>query len=233
MTQLNSIERHQLARIAGVALLLTIVIGIAASIFISKGIDINLSADIEATAQNMLAAESRLMAKAYLGVLMFCLEAAFCVALYLLLRREGPFLAGWSLFASLAAAVLVLLGAVAAANASQLAGNAAFSTLASDSQRLLLAGLQATNDYTSFHLSIILSSLAKAGFFYLFFKSRLIPLLISGWGIFASLFVATTIVARDFVPALGHMAVTMSFMLSNLLALAALSLYLILKGVRA
>jgi hypothetical protein len=72
-----------------------------------------------------------------------------------------------------------------------------------------------------------------AGFFWLFFKSRQIPAVIAGWGVFASLFVAGSIVLRDFIPALGHSSVTMAFMLSNLVALFSTSIYLAARGVRS
>lgn len=71
-----------------------------------------------------------------------------------------------------------------------------------------------------------------AAVFYLFLKSQLILKLISACGIFASLFVAIVIVARDFISVLGHNAVTGAFMISNLVAILALSLYLSINGIR-
>jgi len=117
-------------------------------------------------------------------------------------------------------------------NAALIASNDAFKGLADESGRLMLSGLQATSDYTSFHLSLVLSSAAMAGFFYLFLKSGFIPKLIAGWGVFASLFVVVTIVARDFIPVLGHNSITAAFMLCNLIAMVATGLYLGIKGVR-
>lgn len=221
-----------LARIVGLSFLGTLLIGIASSFIVVEGININLSADIIATAQNMLEAETDLRAKAYIAAGSFSLAVIFNAGLFLLLRRSGPLLAMWSLLISMAASVLSLMGAVFALNAAHIAGNQAYAEMASESQRLLLTGLQATSDYTSFHLGLVLSSLAMAGFFYLFWRSGMIPRLISGWGVFASLFVASMIVSRDFVPMLGHFYVTVSFMASNLIAMVAMSLYLCIKGVR-
>jgi len=228
----ENLNTQSVARCVGWALLATIVFGILAAIYLLQGIDINLSADVVATAENMLGAELRLKAKAYMGVFMFSLAALISVGLYLLLRKSGPLLAGWSLFVSLAAAVLILFGAVFSMNAAQIAGNVAYTTLTDEAGRLMLAGLQATSDYTSFHLGLILSSAANAGFFYLFLKSGLIPKIISGWGLFASLFVIVMIVARDFVPVLGHGGLTAAFMASNLIALITTGLYLGIRGVR-
>jgi hypothetical protein len=154
------------------------------------------------------------------------------VGLFLMLQSHGRLLASTSLVISLAAAVLSLLGAVFAMNVAELASAPAYASITDDAQRLMLAGMQATSDYTSFHLSLVISSVANAGFFYLFLRSGLIPVVIAAWGVFASLLVAVVIVARDFIPALGQPGITISFMVANLIALISLSLYLGIKGVR-
>ncbi len=232
MQTTRNLNMQAVARSVGWSMLASIVFGILAAMFIAKGIDINLSADVVATAENMLEAELRLKAKAYIGVFMFTLGALVSVGLYLLLRESGPFIAGWSLFVSIASAVIILLGSVFALNAAQIAGNSAYTTLTDEAGRHLLAGLQATSDYTSFHLGLILSTIANIGFFYLFLKSGLIPKIIGGWGLFASLFVVVIIVARDFIPVLGHGGLTAAFMVSNLIALVSTGLYLGIRGVR-
>ncbi len=229
---MTSHNPQSLARIIGLSFLGTLLIGIISAFIVGEGIDINLSADVVATAQNMLEAEADLRAKAYIALATFALGVVFNAGLFLLLRSSGPLLAIWSLVVGMAASLLSLMGAVFALNAAHIAGNAAYIELATDSQRLLLTGLQATSDYTSFHLGLVLSSIAMAGFFFLFWSSGLIPRVISGWGIFASLFVASMIVSRDFIPMLGHFYVTASFMASNLIALVATALYLCIKGVR-
>ncbi|MEM7662308.1 MAG: DUF4386 domain-containing protein [Pseudomonadota bacterium] len=228
----NTIDANVLARWVGLSFLGLIVLGILTTVFVADGIDINLSADPAATAENMLEAETRLRAKAYLSGLGFLLNVFFGLGLFFLLKRHGTVLAALCLVATVTAALLSLLGAVYGMNAAEIASRPAYQALATEDQRLLLAALQATSDYTAFHLGIVLSSLANAGFFYLFLKSNLIPRLISGWGIFASLFVASTVVLRDFIPALGSTSITMAFMLSNLIAMVSLGVYLSVWGVR-
>ena len=226
-------DAQKLARIVGAALLATLFIGIAGALTVAKGIDINLSADVRATAENMLEAESQLRAKAYLAALLFGIGILVSAGLFLLLRHAGPLLAWWSLLTGIGASFLSLLGAMFALNAAEIAGNEAFGVLANESQRLLLTGLQVTSDYTSFHLSLVISSVSMAGFFTLFLMSNRIPKIIAGWGVFASLFVAIAIVARDFIPLIGHNSITMAFMLSNLIALISTGLYLLIRGVRS
>ena len=232
MTELSPAKQQRLARLTGWTLIGTIILGILTSIFIAKGIDINLSADVVETSENMLAAESRLRAKAYIALLFFGLDIFVLTGLYFILKKDGPILSMWSFILGLGGAILTLLGAVYAMNAAHIGGNDAYQALASAEQRHLLAGLQATSDYTSFHLALLLSTSAKAGFFLIFLRSGMIPAFISGWGVFASVFVVTMIIARDFIPVLGNNYVTFAFMLSNLLAIVSLGLYLGIKGTR-
>lgn len=228
-----STETIQTARIAGVSLLASIIIGFIGTMTVSAGIDINLSADVEATARAMLAAETQLHAKAYVALLLIGLQLLFLFCAYRLLRDDSPVLAGWSVGMGAISLALSLFGVVAALNAAELASAAAYQTLASGEQRVLLAGLQATTDYTSFHLSLITSSVANAGIFALFLRAGGLPKIMAGGGVLASLFVVIALVGRDFIPVMGSNAVTMAFMASNLIALIAMGLYLSIRGVRS
>jgi hypothetical protein len=180
----------------------------------------------------MLDSETRLRALAYAGLLIFALDLFVSVGLFMLLRHMGVLMAAWSLMARVSAGMLSTLGTVFLMNSAEIASRPAYQVLADSADRILLNGLQATSSYTSFHLSIVLSSTSMAGFYWLFFKSGNIPRFIAGWGLFASLFVASAVVFRDFVPALGHTAITAAFMISNLIALLSTSIYLSIKGVR-
>ena len=100
-----------------------------------------------------------------------------------------------------------------------------------DQLRALLVGALA-GDYTSFHLGLVVNACAKAGFFALFVRTRRIAAPIAWWGLIASLYVAIAIVGRDFIAALGRDAVTVGFMVGNLVAHVALGLYLVTRGVR-
>lgn len=232
MTNYQIPDLQLLSRYVGWTLISTIIIGMVSALFVSSGININLSADVATTAENMLGAEQRLHAKAYVSLLLFFLEVFISVGLFLILRSSGLVIASWSLLLGVSAGLLSLLGAVNTLNVALIAKNVVFQSLVDEEQRLLLTSVQVISEYTSFHLAIVLSSLAKAGSFLLFFKSKVIPRLISGWGLFASLFVSITIIARDFIPTLGGSAFTSAFMLSNLIALVSLGIYLGVCGVR-
>lgn len=232
MQTIETMDIQALARRVGWAMLATIILGILTAMYVVTGIDINMSADVVTTAENMLQSELRLKAKAYIGLFSFALEALVSVGLYLLLRKFGPLLAGWSLFVSLTSSVFILLGSIFAMNAAQIAGNVAYTAVTDEAGRLMLTSLQATSDYTSFHLGLVLSSAGMAGFFYLFLTSGLIPKILGAWGVFASLFVVVMIVGRDFIPFLKSDSLTLVFMVSNLVALVSTGLYLGIRGVR-
>ena len=222
-----------IARTTGFALLALIAVGVASALLLSSGIDVNQTADFEQTAINMLDSELQLRGHAYLSVLLFAIEAVIAVGLFLLLLRHGPLLSGWSLFVSFAAATVSLLGVVSAMNAANIVGASEILDITTDDARLRLLWSEVASDYTSFHLGLLLSAVGKAGFYFLFLRSGLIPRPIAGWGLFASVFVGTILVSRDFVPALGADSITMAFIFSNLIAQLATGAYLAILGVRS
>lgn len=216
------------ARLTGGAILLTILLGILGSLTLKAGIDVNLNADFFASADAAQNAELRSRGAAYFGLFMFAMDMLVVTGFFLLLRQYGLVMAWWAFLISLGAFILSLLGTVSFMNLAIMSTETAFESTENNK----LAAAQTLTDYTSFHLGLILSSAAKIIFFVLFWRAAIIPKLISGWGVFASAFVVIVIVLRDFIPALGSDPVTAAFMLSNLTALIALGLYLIIKGVR-
>jgi len=188
MASIKTQSSRTLARQIGWAWLATIGIGILATMLLGNGIDINLSADVVAVSEAMLEAELRLRALAYIALVIFMLDAFVGIGLYHLLKESGHLLAGTSLVAKLFAAGLGLIGAMFTMNSAEIASHPAYQALADSSQRMLLNGIQATSNYTSFHLSLVLSSSALAGFYWLFLRSGRISRLIAGWGLLASVF---------------------------------------------
>lgn len=228
-TDINTLA---IARLTGLALLFLIAFGIVRSLTIASGIDINLSADFVATPTTMMDAEMSLRGMAYLSIVGFGLDVLVTLGLFLLLRSTSTILSLWCLCMGVTAALMTLLGGVFTMNAALLAGNEGLASLGDEAQLTLLTSLQAMTNYTAFHIGLIISSLSMAGYFWLFFKSRTIPSVLAGFGIYASLFVAIAIGLRDFQPFLASTAVTALFMICNLIALVALGLYLAIWRVR-
>ncbi|MEM9599884.1 MAG: DUF4386 domain-containing protein [Pseudomonadota bacterium] len=233
MTDSRAKRRHEdIARMTGLCLLAVIIIGIGSALTLASGIDINLSADFASTPAAMMEADSALRALAYLSIVGFALNSMVTIGLYRLTEKSGDLMPVWALIAGITAAILTLLGGVSTMTAALLSANEGFAALGDESQRLLLVSLQAATNYTAFHLGLILSSLSMAVYFWLFFQSRQIPSLLSGFGMTASLFVAIAIGLRDFIAFLASDAVTALFMVSNLLALVGLGIYLTVWRVR-
>ncbi|QYJ06292.1 DUF4386 family protein [Qipengyuania flava] len=215
------------SRWTGAALLAGVVLGIVNAVSVSPGIDINLSGDFRATAEAMLQSPDRLQARGWMLMAIFACQAASLSGFYLLTRNRSPLPAIWALLAGLVAAKFSLSASVNAFAAGKLASG----VLAPDSASAH-AVMETVANHSSFHLALVLSSLASAVFYGVFLRFRLLPPLLAGFGLFASLFVSATIVGRDFVAVLGHDAFTAAIMGANLIAIVATGLYLIVKGVR-
>jgi hypothetical protein len=217
------------ARLTGVGFLALIAVG-ALSVFIpGAALDVNLSGNVSGAAEAMLANEPAARLRAYLGLLTFAVDALVCAGLALLLFRAAPLIASWSLLVAFGAAVLGLFGPITALNVAEFASAG---DGAATGEFALSSRVQLTTEYTSFHLALVLSSVAKAGFFVAFIRGNLIPLWIASWGVFASVFVAAAIVGRDFIPALGADIITNAFLLCNLVAMVLVGGYLLLRGVK-
>lgn len=220
------------ARLTGAGLLVILALGVVNAMFVGADIDINLNADVSATAQNMLALEQAGRSRAYLSLLVFCVQCQIALGMFFILRKNVVQLASWALAVGLGAAVLGLTGAVSAMNGAEFASHPDWAGGSLQSSALSAAAISATSDYTSFHLALIAGSLSNAAFFWGFYLTRRLPRPIAGWGVFASMLVALVVVARDFFPALGHEAITAGFLGANFIALLASGLYLAIKGVR-
>lgn len=221
-------QTESVSRWTGAALLAGVALGIANAMVVSPGIDINLSGDFGATAQAMMESPERLKARGWWLAAIFACQIVSLAGFYLLTRKGFEFAALWALLAGLVAASFSLTAAVNAFAAAKLAQG-----ILSPEGALPHTVMEAVSNHSSFHLALVLSSLANTVFYALFLRSRRLPTPLAGFGLFASLFVATAIVGRDFLPALSDGAVTGAFMASNLIAIVATAGYLIVKGVRA
>lgn len=231
MNQESAPSYTHLARPTGIAILAVIALGVAGAMTVSGDININLNVDAGQIMDQMAAAGSRIHGKAWIAVGLALIDLLIAAGLFLLLREHGRLVALWSLVVAVAGAVFMLQGGLETLKIAVLLDSEGLSSAAPDALRSLQVGFL-TGDYAAFHLGLVVNAVAKAGFFFLLLRSRAIPALIAGWGLFASAFVAAAIVARDFIPALGHPTITMSFILSNLLAHLALGLYLAVRGGR-
>lgn len=224
---------HGVARATGAALLLIIVFGIIGSVFVADGININLNPDTRETLDQMRTAVDRVYGRVHITTAIAILELLVAAGLYLLVRDHAPLVGLLSLLTSVLAVTMSLVaiaGTLAIANT--LASDSLGNTLNATQLEPILAAFTIT-EYSAFHLGVVLNATGKAGFFWLLARFRLIASPIAWWGFAASVYVVSMMVGRDFIDALGSGAITLSFMLGNLIALLALGVYLSLRGVRA
>lgn len=220
---------NRAARAAGVALLASIALGLLVALTLAPGIDVNLTADIGGTAANMAQAGPSLLGLGWLRLAVFALEVLFYTGLWIALKDRIPLISGWAAIIGIASAILGTVGSLIAMNAAQIAVDGAYS----DAGRLELLALQATLDYTSFHLALVLGCVAKAAFFASMFALHSVPRAVSAFAVFASLFVMTGVIGRDFIDMLGNDMVTAAFLASNVMALLLIGGFLAWRGVKS
>lgn len=231
MVETQRMHGKQVARLTGAALLGLIGLGVLAGILVSGDININMSLDAARIIDNMATAEGRVYGKAWIAAGSGLVSLLIAVGLYTQLRGHGPVVALWSLLVAATGTIFALQSGLETLKIATVLSSDSMAAVPAEALRSLQVAFLA-GDYAAFHLSLVINSVAMAGFFWLFIRSRAIPAPIALWGLFASCFVTFTIVARDFIPVLGHSAITISFILSNLIAQLALGLYLLVRGVR-
>lgn len=230
---MNTTTANRVARATGAALLLIIAIGITASVFVADGININLNPDTQETLAAMRANLDGVYGRVHITTALTVLEVLVAAGLYRLVRERAPLVGLLSLLTSLLAAVMSLVAiASSLAIANTLASDSLGNTLDAAQLEPVLATFTIT-EYSAFHIGVVLNATGKAGFFWLLARARLIAAPIAWWGFAASLYIVAIMVGRDFIDALGSGAITVSFMLGNLVALVTLGAYLCFRGVRA
>lgn len=215
------------ARVTGLAILGTIVLGLLSAWIGSDGTDPNQTGDIVAAAQAFGEQEGSLRARAWLGVPGTLLSLISAAGLYLLTRAVQPMLALAALLASATAATIGAIGVTSALVAAILVDRQGGGADPGALQAL------AALDYAAFHLALVLGALGSLAYFSLLYRAKLVAQIIAVLGIAASAAVAVIVGVRDFVPVLGHDTLTIAMLAANFLATVSLGFYLALKGARA
>lgn len=217
-----------IARSIGIVLLISIGLGIfnlsvADSVSIAAG-------DPAETVTNILAAESLLRLGAASEIFLAMLSIYVAGAFYVLLKPINEFLALLMVLFRLADAALQGVAAILTAQVLQLA-KTADSADASALQNIpgALSQLQAAH-WDAFHIALMLSSAGSAIAFYLLFQARLIPRVISVWGVIASIGVIASNFAIRIDPAAGDFVYPW-YTIANAIAFISLTLWLLIFGI--
>lgn len=225
---LNPVTQTWIARSIGLALLISIGLGVF-NMSIASGVEVKVN-DPQQTAANIVASENLLRLGAASEILLAMLSIYVAAAFYVLLKPINELLAVIMVLFRLADAALQGVAAILTSQILELAktgdGTAAF-----EMQQIpdVLAHIQAAHS-DAFHIALMLSSAGSAVVFYLLFRARFIPRVISAWGVIASL----GVVMSNFAVRIEPSAIDIVYpwyAMANAVAFFALTLWLLVFGV--
>jgi hypothetical protein len=195
-------SRQKAARVAGFMYLLMMATGLFAELFVRSHLIVPGNA--AATARNVMASDRLFRIGIACDLITFTGNVVLVAALYALLKPVNQSLAVlaafWRLAESAICGVVTLNSIVALVLLSGADSWRAFST----AQLQALATLFVCAQGAGFRIGTIFFALGSAVFSYLFFKSRLIPRLLAGWGVLSSLLVLLPLIALIVVPDFGN-----------------------------
>ena len=216
------------ARVAGCIYLAAMALGIFSQTFILGRIVV--PGDAAATANNILASEELFRLGVALDVVTFASDVVIAWALFELLKAvDAP-------LALLGALLRVADGAILAVTTFdglltlRLLSGADYLRALDAQQLQSLARLFISARGLGFDVGFFFLGLGSALFAYLLFKSRYVPRLLAGWGVFASLLLAAGSLAVILSPGFAASA-SMSYMIPMFFYEVPLGLWFLVKGV--
>jgi hypothetical protein len=218
------------ARVAGCIYLAAMALSIFTQVYILGRIVV--PGEAAATAGNLLASEGLFRAGIAIDVLIFASDVVIAWAFYELLKSvDAP-------LALLGALLRVADGAILAVTTFdglvtlKLLSGAGYLQGLDTAQLQSLARLFISARGLGFDVGFVFLGLGSALFAYLLFKSRYVPRLLAGWGVFASLLLAAGSIAEILSPAFAASA-SLSYMLPMFFYEVPLGLWFLIRGVNA
>ena len=225
----NADERSPLfyARLAGAIYLIAMALGIFSQVVVLGRIVV--PGDTAATAGNILASEGLFRLGIVLDVITFVGDALLAWAMYQLLRSVQESLALLGALLRVADAAILAVTTFGGIIVLQVLRPDYLRAFTSD-QLHDLVRLFLSARGLGFYVGFVFLGLGSAAFAYLMFKSRYVPRILAGWGIFASLLLAAGSLAVMLSPWFAD-NLTMAFMVPMFFYEVPLGLWLLLKGV--
>jgi hypothetical protein len=213
------------ARLAGLLYLFIIAIFDSADYFVID--PATVAGDFARTAQNVIASETLYRIALAAQFAASWLTIPLAAALYVLVKRVDPNLALLALVFRVVEAALGSLCTLSSFVAVRLYTGTAGAFVPTDSQPLVQL---LTRFYSGcFQMTVIFFSAGSVLFFYLFLRSRMIPRVLSGFGIFASVLVTVLGFANLIVP--KYSGALSPGWLAILVAEVLTGLWLLIRGV--
>ena len=228
---MSAVDRQQqiAARVAGGWYLLAMAAGVFAEAY-ARG-QVVVRGDAARTAANIVASPELFRLGTLTHLLVFAGDALLVVMLYTVLERVGrpaALLAAFWRLIGCAVLATILLGDFAMSRILTSPGAIA----AFDRKQLhALSQLFLSLEGTGFQIGFVFLGLGSVLFSALWFRSRYVPRLLAGWGIFASLLLAFGTLAVMAVPSLSRAG--MAYMFPMGLYEVGLGGLLLVRGIRA
>jgi len=223
-------EQHTAAKAVGFIYLIAMATSIFAEMYARAPLIV--SGDAVRTAMNIVASERLFRIGSVIHLITFASDAMLAVALYVVLRPVNRNLA------LLAAAWRIVDCSVLSVNllndfvVLRLLSGADYLKVFDLKQLQALARLFYSVEGAGFQIGFVFLGLGSTLFSYLWLRSRYIPKVLAGWGIFASLVMAIVTLAVMLFPRLGE-ALGLTYMAPMFFYEVGLGLWLLIKGIRA
>jgi Domain of unknown function (DUF4386) len=185
-----TIERSPLfyARVAGVIYLSAMALSIFSQVFVLDRLVVQ--GDARATAANILASEGLFRLGIAVDVTIAASDVVIAWAFYELLKAVDRSLALMGAFLRVADGVILAVTTFSALLTLRLLSGVDYLQAFDGSQLQSLARLSVSARGAGFFIAFVFLGLGSAVFAYLLFKSRYVPRVLAGWGVFASLLLA-------------------------------------------
>lgn len=189
MTNTNAVAAQaRAARLAGAMFLFVNAIGIFAEVFVRGSL---LSGDVTQVAQNIIDSERLYRFSIVSDLAMLTGGLVLIWALYVLLRPVNRDLALLAVFLRIVETAVTAAATVGSLIAVRLLGGAEYLNVFESGELHALSRLARNAFGFGQDVGFIFLGLGSAVFAYLLLRSRYIPRILAGWGVFASLLLAT------------------------------------------
>ncbi len=222
-------EQRTAAKAAGLIYLIAMATSIFAEMYARAPLIV--AGDAVRTAMNIVASERLFRIGSVIHLITFASDAMLAVALYVVLRPINRNLAllamAWRIVDCSILSVNLLNDFVVL----RLLSGADYLRVFDVKQLQALARLFYGVEAAGFQIGFVFLGLGSTVFSYLWLRSRYIPKVLAGWGIFASLVMAIVTLGVMLFPRLGE-AVGLAYMAPMFFYEVGLGLWLLIKGIR-
>ncbi|WP_242165010.1 DUF4386 domain-containing protein [Lysobacter sp. M15] len=221
-------DQIRAARLAGAMYLITMGTGIFGQSFVRGSLLVR--GDATQTALNIIESERLFRVGIATDLITFTGVVVLIWALYVLLRPAGKNLALLAVLFRLVEVAVHYVAVLFSLSALVLLSGADYLAPLGEDQLHALARVSLNTQGAGLNLGFVLLGLGSAAFAYLFLRSRYVPKILAGWGVFASLLLSASAIAVILFPAVGRFV--LAAMVPMFIYEVTLGFWLLLKGAK-